>query len=123
MHEKVFEISNSFDYSKSTYNLNFRSLLLQNYFEVFITNPTYYDLLITYSESFEKAIRREAKMDVKRQEGYLNFIKLTRQTAHLVNANKSNHSIRKKISATFPLRNKDWLINIVNQLTKKGRSI
>ena len=108
-------------FSSPLHILKSRTILLRTYFEQFILNASYYDLLITQTHSFEKFVRRNKLISNSKEELYLNFILFCRKIAYATMENTLDHSLLNKIKNTQKVLLKFWLIEKIDILLKRRK--
>ena len=96
--------------------LHAKSILLRAYFELFLFDNSYFDLLSAQTIAFEKFVRRNAHISEPTKEVYLNFILFSRKIANAIFENSSNPNLYQTINNTKSLALKSWLLEKCNRL-------
>ncbi|MCB0584461.1 MAG: hypothetical protein KDD06_03925, partial [Phaeodactylibacter sp.] len=102
------------------YQLRVKSLSLRNYFELFLKDDTYFELLSYESKTFRKFLRRNQKISESRAKGYLNMASFLRKMAkwkaggQLTSRQLSR--LREKLEAESSIIAKPWLQEKLLQL-------
>ncbi len=105
----------SHTFLKPLYNLNSKTILLRSYFEQFLIDDSYYDLLIAQSNAFEKFIRRNDFISKSKKEPFLNFILFTRKITNAIYQNTLDQNLFNLIKNKRSVILKDWLLEKISQ--------
>lgn len=70
---KTIDLISNHKFSKQLQNLQSKTILLRAYFEQYLLDNSYYELLIAQTQAFEKFIRRNELISESKKERYLNF--------------------------------------------------
>jgi len=100
-------------------NLGAKGLLLRSYFELFLLDNSYVEILMAYSNSFEKFLRRNESAAKNVIKEYLCFILILRKVTKLIHERKWNTHYQKKISAEVlkeKMVMKQWLLDAIQFL-------
>lgn len=96
------------------YLLRVKSLSLRTYFELFLQDASYYDLVVYESQAFEKFLRRNGKMTNQRAQAYLNLAsylrKLTRLKANVQHTSDQLGELRTNLEKESAIIAKSWLM-------------
>lgn len=91
-----------------------KTILLRSYFELFLQNNSFFEMVIAYTYSFEHLIKRKKKLPEERSKGCLNLCKQVRKLSKLIfdkNWNqKTKSDFLKTVINTEPIIGKNWLI-------------
>lgn len=91
-----------------------KTMLLRSYFELFLQNQSFFEMVIAYTYSFEHLVKRKKKLPEERSKGCLNLSKLVRRLSKLIydkNWNqKTKSDFLKTVINTEPIIGKNWLI-------------
>lgn len=90
--------------------LKSKSILLRTYFEQFLLDDSYFDLLILQSHAFEKFVRRNDAISRYKKESYLNFTLFIRKIVQAISENNLDISLFHKIKKTKAIILKPWLL-------------
>jgi hypothetical protein len=103
------------------YLLRIKSLSIRSYFEIFLTDDTYYELVNYESKAFEKFLRRNELLSETRIRSYLKFIsfilKMASLKTHFKVNEKNVENLKKKLEEEASIIAKQWLKDKMNQLT------
>ena len=106
-------------FSNPLYILKAKAILLRTYFEQFLIDESYYELLIAQTHAFEKFVRRNKTISANRKEIYTNFILFTRTIANAVLQKTVNVQLSNKIKNTKAVILKSWLLEKIKEALKK----
>lgn len=116
----VIDLLQQFAFQNVFYKLNAKSLLLRTYYTLYETDSTYYPMILSNCDAFEKLIRRTTIIHQDRQNAYLNFVLLLRKLT------KIRYKLSFKKSIQLELRHllnnfkeviaRDWIENKLNNL-------
>lgn len=124
-HEKkyieVIDLLLNQNFSNSLHGLNSKTILLRTYFELFLLDDNYYDLVLAQTQAFEKFIRRENSISKVKKQMFLNFIRFTRKTTNAILQNAVDKKLYNSIQKTGPMVLKSWLIEKVEATQKKKK--
>ncbi|MEZ4851210.1 MAG: hypothetical protein R3B93_21870 [Bacteroidia bacterium] len=102
------------------YLLRIKSLSIRCYFELFLTDDTYYELVTYESRAFEKFLRRNELLSEKRVQGYLKFLSIILKLASLKTHYKANEKnlkqLRDKLEKEHTLIARQWLREKIRQI-------
>jgi len=122
---KADKLISTFAFRDPFYQIRGKMLSLRALLELFIADPSYFELLQYNALSFEKFIRRNKTIGKKHKEVYLNFIQYLKTLANLsinlkLDSDRAD-SLINKIEGREGVINRDWLIQKVKELKAKGR--
>jgi len=106
-------------FSNPLYTLKAKAILLRTYFEQFLLDESYYELLIAQTHAFEKFVRRNNAVSENRKEIYTNFILFTRTIGNAVLQKTVKVQLLNKIKNTQAVILKSWLLEKVEGVLKK----
>lgn len=109
----------NYSFTPTLYILKSKALLLRTYFEQFMLDDSYYDLLIAQTYAFEKFVRRNETIAPNKQTAYLNFILSTRNLAQSILQKNIDPRFLKKIQSHPTLILKSWLLQKTKDALKK----
>lgn len=95
------------------YLLNAKTILLRTYFEQFVMDQSYYDLLLDQCYAFDRFVRRNAHISKKRKALYLNFIAFTRKIANAFLMESPMDDLAKQVKEASSVALKSWLLEKV----------
>lgn len=116
--KEAIEILNRTDFKKILYLINARMLTLECYYECLCTDDSYYDLLMSQIDAFEKFVHRQNNLSNLKKESYLNFAKALRKITKQKFNNQSNQGLEMISSMSVVM--KPWLISKIQELQKGG---
>jgi hypothetical protein len=97
-----------------------KTMLLRSYFELFLQNQSFFEMVIAYTYSFEHLVKRKKKLPEERSKGCLNLSKLLRRLSKLIFDNNWNQKTKtdflKTVINTEPIIGKSWLILRVKEM-------
>jgi len=96
-YSETIDLLNNHQFQQIFHQLKGRTLLIRTWFEQFLLNDDYYELLIAQLEAFEKLIRRNDIVASHKKEGYLNFILATKHLSDFISQNKPPGEIKMKM--------------------------
>ena len=103
------------------YQLRLKSLSLRNYFELFLQDETYYNLVIYESRAFAKFLRRNEKITESRARGYLALCSFIRKLARLKVTGQwpagKLAKLRKKLERERAVVARPWLLEKLAELS------
>jgi len=102
-------------FTKPLYTLSSKTILLRSHFEQFLSDNSYYDLLISQSIAFEKFIRRNDLISIKKKEYSLNFILFTRKITNAIFQNTLSQGLYTQVKNAESVVHKDWLMEKIQQ--------
>ena len=105
----------SYTFSKPLYIIHSKTILLRSYFEQFLSDDSYYDLLIAQTNAFEKFIRRNDLISKNKKEYYLNFILFTRKVTNATFQDTLSQDLFDQIKYAESVILKDWLLKKISQ--------
>lgn len=124
-HQKRYDqtIALLLDYSfgKTLYSIDSKILLLRTYFEQFLLDDSFYDLLIDRTHSLEKYIRRNESISPSKKEFCLNFILFTRKLANNILEEKIDENLYQSINTSKSLVLKSWLLEKITDFKKQKK--
>ena len=100
----------SYSFITPLYLLNAKTILLRTYFEQFVLDLSYYDLLIDQCAAFDRFVRRNVYISKKRKALYLNFIAFTRKIANAFLMESSMDDLANQIKEAPSVALKSWLL-------------
>ncbi|MFK7772987.1 MAG: hypothetical protein AB8F94_12650 [Saprospiraceae bacterium] len=114
---KTIDLILNHTFSKPLLTLQSKTILLRAYFEQYLIDNSYYDLLIAQTQAFEKFIRRNELISEIKKDRYLNFALFTRKIVSAHWQNKLDQSVLEKLNSNEVLL-KFWLIEKIKELQK-----
>lgn len=93
-------------------NIQVKTLLIRIYFELYLQDKTYQDLLLSTCKSFEKYLKREVKMKQSKLLPFLNFLSFLHSLIRQLGKNNPTlpiYSLQEKLDAYPVIFAKDWL--------------
>lgn len=104
----------------SIYPLRSRDILIRSFFEKFLIDNSYLELLLSNIQSFETYLRRDNLFAEEKVNQYLSFLKILKSLAKKIHAKESNKSIKKwfdgKLISNKSILARAWLIQKVSTL-------
>lgn len=104
------------------YLLRLKSLSLRNYFELFLGDDSYYELVVYESKAFEKFLRRNVQISKNRVKAYLNFTSTLRRIAtwktNLQLTERNLNNIQAELEKAGSVIAKQWILEKVGELRK-----
>lgn len=97
-----------------------KALLLRTYFEQFLQDNSYYELVIAQTHAFEKYIRRNSNISDEKSTSHLNFIQFTRRLTLAILEKNIPNSLIESLELN-PSSYKNWLLQ-KSKIEKKGFS-
>ena len=116
---KTIEIIVNHTFSKPLQILHSKTILLRAYFEQYLIDDSYYELLFTQTQAFEKFIRRNDLISELKKERYLNFVLFIRKIASGHWQNSLDKNLIKKLNDSNEVMLKFWLIEKIKTLQLK----
>lgn len=114
MPEATIDLLQEVDFLNVYYQVQARVLLLKVYFEAFRKDDTYFELVISQSESLERYLRRNRKVSQLQRKALLNFALTVKRLAKLWLSNALDRPVKGNLSRELgelePLYNKSWLL-------------
>ncbi|MFK8010384.1 MAG: hypothetical protein AB8H03_28780 [Saprospiraceae bacterium] len=107
---KTIDLILNHTFSKPLYILKSKSTLLRAFFELFLNDESYYELITAQIKAFEKFIRRNNLISIHRKESYLNFILFIQRITEAHWKNSLDQKIYDKLKNTNPVLLKSWLL-------------
>ncbi|MEM9822801.1 MAG: hypothetical protein AAF985_17100 [Bacteroidota bacterium] len=92
-----------------------KSLLIRSWFELWLSQETYFDLLLTQLESFEKYTRRDRALTSKLKTAFVKFILFTKKILNAARDKKLMKAIQSEIQREPNLVLKKWLLEKCEQ--------
>lgn len=117
-YESVLGILLNHNFQKPLFTLNAKTILLRTYFEQFIQEPSYFDLLIDQSFAFERFVRRNNFIAANKKLPFLNFILLTRKLANKLLEEGNDEALFHQIQNNKAVVLKSWLMEKAELLVK-----
>ena len=115
--DSTIEQLHDFTFLNDYYQIQGRVLLLRTYFEKFTDDISYYELLATQAQSFNKYVRRNDVISKARKEALINFIQMTSKIAKLKVDHKldknEKEKLKLKIRSGNYLDGKVWLLDLL----------
>lgn len=102
-------------FSNTFYKIRAKTLLLKSYFEMFLQDDSYYDLILSQLEAFEKYIRRENSISPHRQLNFLSFARFFKKLVHYHFQKQDLSHLQHEISNVNTVSNKPWLLEKTNK--------
>lgn len=97
-------------FSKPLLILQAKIILLRTYFELYLLDESYFDLVIAQTYSFEKFIRRNRLISKTKKERFINFVLFIRRIVNAHGQKELSKSIYQKIKSTESVLLKFWLL-------------
>lgn len=119
------EWDNALDYlnissKKAIYPLRSRAIFIRSFFEKFLVDNSYLEILLSNIQSFETYLRRDIFFAEQKKIPHLNFLQILRLFARKVHTNDSSKSIKdwfnRKMATSTPILAKSWLVEKINDL-------
>lgn len=105
-------------FSKPLQILQSKTILLRAYFEQYLIDDSYYELLIAQTHAFEKFIRRNELISELKKERYLNFVLFIRKIVNGHWQNKLDNTLIEKLNNTNAVLLKFWLLEKLKEVQK-----
>jgi len=106
--------------NKDIYPLRSRSVIIRAFFEKFLMDDSYLEILLSNIQAFEVYLRRDTTFVEEKIMHYLNFLLISKLLARKIHANESPQSIKDwlddKTRSDKSILAKSWLIEKVNEL-------
>ena len=112
-YSKSIDLINQYSFIKPLNIIKSKTILIRSFFELFLTDDSYYEVLLAQTFSFEKHIRRNKDISTEKADGFLNFIKFTRRVANGILDKNIPASLVEAIQLHMSLPYKDWLLQKV----------
>lgn len=113
-YDKVIDLVNNMPFSQVHFQYRAKYILLKAYFEKFLQDKSYEQMLINQTHAFEKYIRRIDFLHPHKIQSYLKFAQLLRQfTNHIASfdwGKAQKEKLQKNIIAQDYLVGKPWLL-------------
>lgn len=109
-YEETSQLLNNHSFNKPLHIIKAKSLLLRTYFEQFVTDVSYFDLLIAQTHAFERYIRRMDNISIQILTTYVNFTQLLRQVAFGLVDRQLPEGFIPSLESNDSLPCKDWLL-------------
>lgn len=103
--------------------LKSKTLLLRSYFENFLLDDSYYELLLAHTYSFEKYIRRNRAVSEEKAKIYMDFIQFTRRFASEILEQKISKDLVNFLQENLSLMYKKWFLQKIEDLKNKKKRI
>lgn len=87
-----------------------KSILVRTWFELFLLDRSYFEMLSMQLEAFEKFTRRNKKIQPRLAEAYLHFIMFTKKIANAIIEGKKKAALKVEIKKQPTLALKSWLL-------------
>lgn len=114
-YEKVDTLIGNYTFESVLYQFRARPILIRALFELFRQDNTYYDLLFSRMEAFEKYLRRNRTLSEEQRAPYLSFIKFLRKLSRLIVQGRLRAKEQEKLSQRIrdhqTVSNKTWLLD------------
>lgn len=117
--EKTIDTILNHTFSNPLYILHSKAILLRTYFEQFLLDNSYYQLVLDQTYAFEKFVRRNELISASKKELYINFILFTRKIINDVLQNSLSITLYDTIKNTKSVMLKSWLLDKVNDKLKR----
>lgn len=114
-YKKTLDLVLNHTFSKPLLILQSKIILLRTYFELYLSDDSYYDLVIAQTQSFEKFIRRNELISNTKKERFLNFVLFIRKIVNTHWYRQTDKSIYQKIEATESVLLKFWLLEKIKE--------
>jgi len=123
--DRTIEMIRERRFSNVILQMNMRLLLTKAWFEKFVQDHSYYDLLISQLETNEKFIRRNTVISKAKKEGNLNFFIIVKHLVEMFTNKRPTSDIRswfeKRVSANQHVLAKEWLYLKIDEYEMKQR--
>ena len=103
-------------FSKPLLILRSKTTLLRAYFEQYLLDQSYFELLIAQTQAFEKFMRRNDFISATKKERFLNFILFIRRISIAHNKHTLDKSLYEKIQNTESVLLKFWLLEKLEEV-------
>jgi len=111
-YDEVISLLREVEYESLYYNLRSKTTLLLTYYEVDEIEP-----LFSLLESFRTFLNRHKEIPPHSRQNYLNLIRFTKKLTRIIPRDKKSiEKLRKEITETKSLANKDWLLEKIAEL-------
>lgn len=102
------------DFLNVYYQVQSRVLLLKTYYELFHQDHSYFELINSQTEAFERYLRRNTHLAENKKEGLLNLVmavkKLIRLQMEVNPAEQERIKMKKSVEQQLPFYNKAWFL-------------
>ncbi len=115
---KLTDLLINYPFRETRDNLRAKALLLRSYFELFLKDPSYFDVFLAYSFSCERFFRRKKSIAKNVIDLYLNLISILRKIAKLIKEKKCNKAELEKIEEKIKEEKIALKLWLVDELTK-----
>ncbi len=113
-HARTIRLLHDFPFEDFNLVLMAKMLLIRSYYELFETDHTYFDLLISYSKALDKFIKREKLLPGAKKNWYLNFVVELSKIARMGYQNRLDRMTEKKLATEIESQEmvlKQWLLD------------
>ena len=111
----AIDLLNSHSFEKPIHIIKSKSLLTRSFYEQFLKDTSYFELLIAQTYAFEKYIRRNSLFSAEKSRSYLNFIKYVRQLAISTLEKKIPENLLNSLESNSSVLCKQWLLQKIKQ--------
>lgn len=105
----------NYTFSKPLLILQSRIILLRTYFELYLIDDSYFELVIAQTHAFEKFIRRNQLISNTKKERFINFVLFIRRIVNAHLQKELSWSMYRKIESTESVLLKFWLLEKVKE--------
>lgn len=113
-YSQTIEILISCPFSKTHDKIRAKTLLIKSYVELYMNDESYYDMLVTQLESFDRYVRREKMISINNKNSLLNFIRGIQKLVNLKLSKEDLAEFQQKIKSSKSVSNKPWLLSKIN---------
>ena len=116
--DRAVELLKDHPFDHPLYQLNAQSQILKCYFESFLSNPTYYEMILAYSLAFEKQLRRQDFLSLEKADRYLHFNQMIRKMAKVKMEKKRDgqKKLERELQSTKAMHSVGWIIAKIKAL-------
>jgi len=115
---RAITIINTNKFSESIIDINAKLLVLRAYYELFLLDNTYWQLLNSCLKNYEKYLSRDTKLDESKIKGYVNFIHIFKKFLKITIQKKYNHqsisTLIELLNTMSPVTAKPWLLDKIS---------
>ncbi len=116
--QETIKLINRVEFNNIYYQVQARVLLLRAYFEEFLKNNSYFEIVVYHAKSFEKSINRNKSISKTWKENLLNFNWCIKQLVILIQDKeiKKIKKLKTKIEAIDNVAGKLWLLQKLDKI-------
>ena len=119
-YSRIIDLLGAYNTEDVTYLLVAKTMLLRSYFEFFLQDHSYYEMMLNYSLSFESLVKRKKSLQEERKIGCLHLSTFIRKISNAILGNNWNSQTKnnylKTVKLTNPLIGKQWLIEKIDSM-------